>query len=207
MRTFVSVGPVLVVDDDAALRQCVCELLQGEGYSTVEAASGPDALVGARQGSPSLVVLDVNLPGFSGYEVCTALRRSYGPQLPIIFLSGERIESFDRVAGLLLGADDYLVKPFAPDELLVRVRRLLERGTNRNRNGNGSAALTSRENQVLELLAEGLDQREIAERLVISSKTVATHLERILAKLGARSRAQAVAIAYRDGLVKVASLH
>lgn len=204
MRTFESVGPVLVVDDDAALRQCVCELVEREGYSTIEAASGPDALVCAHEGSPSLVVLDVNLPGLSGYEVCSALRRLYGPRLPIIFLSGERIESFDRVAGLLLGADDYVVKPFAPDELLVRVRRLLERGTNRN--GNGSAALTSRENEVLELLAEGLDQPEIAERLVISSKTVATHLERILAKLGARSRAQAVAIAYRDGLVKLASL-
>jgi DNA-binding NarL/FixJ family response regulator len=205
MGKSVNDGPVLVVDDDAALRQLVCELLEGEGYCTVEAASGPEALVWARESGPSMVVLDVNLPGLSGYEVCAALRRSYGPQLPIIFLSGERIESFDRVAGLLLGADDYLVKPFAPDELLVRIRRLLERGTNRN--GNGSAALTSRENEVLQLLAEGLDQPEIAERLVISSKTVATHLERILAKLGARSRAQAVAIAYRDGLVKVASLH
>jgi DNA-binding NarL/FixJ family response regulator len=202
MGTSVRSGAVLVVDDDAGLRQFVCELLEEEGYLTLEAASGRSALDCARESRPLLVVLDVNLPGLSGYEVCDALRRLYGRNLPIVFISGERIESYDRAAGLLLGADDYIVKPFAPDEFLVRVRRLLQRG----KNDSGPRALTSRENEVLELLAEGLEQSEIAVRLVISSNTVATHLERILTKLGAHSRAQAVAIAYRDGLVRVASL-
>jgi DNA-binding response OmpR family regulator len=199
----------LVVDDDAALRHFLCELFREEGHRTIEADSGPSALARAREHGPSLVVLDVNLPGLSGYGVCDVLRRLYGQELPIIFLSGERTESFDRVAGLLLGADDYVAKPFAPDELLVRVRRLVQRSENGDGNGSGTGAsmLTARENEVLQLLAEGLEQSEIATRLVISTKTVATHLERILPKLGARSRAQAVAIAYRDGLVKVASLH
>jgi DNA-binding NarL/FixJ family response regulator len=141
----------------------------------------------------------VSLNGaYSGYEVCRALRRSFGPELPIVFLSGVRTESYDRVAGLLVGADDYLVKPYAGDELLVRVRRLLPRSSGPT---NGGKTLTKREEEVLGLLAEGLAQDAIANRLSISTKTVGTHIEHILSKLGVHSRAQAVALAYRDELV------
>jgi DNA-binding NarL/FixJ family response regulator len=191
-------GPVLIAEDDELARELVRELLEREGYRTASAACGESALATARAETPSLALLDVNLPGLSGYEVCSVLRRRFGVNFPIIFVSGERVESYDRVAGLLLGADDYMVKPFAPDELLARVRGLLRRAEN------GSAvasSLTSRERDVLQLLAEGLEQAEIAEQLVISPRTVATHIERILPKLGVRSRAQAVAAAYRDGLV------
>lgn len=181
------------------------DLLERDGLRIVEAENGEAALASARAEQPSLALLDVNLPLGSGYELCDTLRRLFGPGLPIMFLSGDRIESYDRVAGLLVGADDYVVKPFAPDELRVRVRALLRRVEER-RPAHRTPALTPREREVLSLLAEGLEQSEMATRLVISSKTVGTHLERILAKLGARSRAQAVAIAYRDGLVNVASL-
>lgn len=75
----------------------------------------------------ALVVLDVNIPGISGYEICRRLRDEFGPALPILFLSGERTESFDKVAGLLVGGDDYLVKPFSPDELVARVQKLAGR--------------------------------------------------------------------------------
>ena len=142
-------------------------------------------------------MLDVNLPGVSGYEVCRSLREQYGPELPIIFLSGDRIESYDRVAGLLIGGDDYIVKPFAPDELLARVRGLI----GRRRSIRLRSDLTEREREVLQLLAEGLAQTDIADRLVISKKTVGTHIERILAKLGVHSRAEAVAFAYREEFV------
>ncbi len=189
---------VLIADDDEGTRAFLRDLLELDGYQTVTAESGRTALAAARAERPALVLLDVNLPELSGYEVCDALRRLYGDAVGIIFVSGERVESFDRVAGLLLGADDYVVKPFAPDELLGRVRAALRRaGTNRS----AASTLTKRERQVLELLAQGLEQREIAERLVISTKTVASHIERILSKLGVRSRAQAVAAAYRGGLV------
>ena len=188
---------VLIADDDGGVRTLIQKVLELEGFDTVTASSGIEALEAARAERPGLAILDVNLPGLSGYEVFDAIRKVYGESLPIVLISGERVESFDRVAGLLIGADDYLVKPLAADELCARVRALLRRA---NRD-NGSSPLTPREREVLQLLAEGLEQTEIAERLVISSKTVASHIERILAKLGVRSRAQAVAAAFREGLV------
>ena len=129
------------------------------------------------------------------------MRRLHGRAVAILLVSGERIESFDRVAGLLLGADDYLTKPFDPNELLARLEGMLRRV----RPATARRNLTARELQVLTLLADGLEQSEIAERLAISPKTVATHIERILAKLGVRSRAQAVAVAYRETLVAISA--
>jgi two-component system nitrate/nitrite response regulator NarL len=103
------------------------------------------------------------------------------------------------VAGLLVGGDDYLVKPFDPNELLARVRRLLP---SRLAGGETTRTLTRRELDVLSLLVEGLSQPEIAERLFISPKTVGKHIEHILSKLGVHNRAQAVARAVRDELIE-----
>ena len=121
-----------------------------------------------------------------------------------MFVSGERVEPCDRVAGLLLGADDYVVKPFAPDELIARVRRLVVRSAS-DEPGALRSKLTRREQEVLQLLASGLTQPEIARELVISSSTVASHIEHILDKLGVHSRAQAVALALRSGFFGVLS--
>jgi DNA-binding NarL/FixJ family response regulator len=147
------------------------------------------------------VLLDVDVPGVSGYELCRELRDAYGAALPIIFVSGTRVDRLDLVGGLLVGADDYLVKPIDPDELLARVRGHLARSGVPAQAPNGDAPnLTPREREILALLASGLDQRAIAQELVISSKTVGTHIQRILGKLGVGSRAQAVAYAHRNGL-------
>jgi two-component system, NarL family, nitrate/nitrite response regulator NarL len=191
-------GPILVVDDDAGARDFVSDLLGRAGYPTTQAATGEEALAAAQSDRPSLVLLDVRLPGVSGYEVLYELRERFGDELPVVFVSGERTESFDRVAGLQLGADDYLVKPFAPDELIARLRRLIA-GTSSSQEQD-PPALTAREHEVLKLLASGLAQNEIAKELVISEKTVSSHIERILAKLGVHSRAQAVAVAHQTGL-------
>jgi DNA-binding NarL/FixJ family response regulator len=112
-----------------------------------------------------------------------------------MFVSGVRTESYDRVAGLLVGASDYLVKPYAPDELLTRVRNLLR--LSRPLPSAIFEKLTRREREVLQLLADGLRQEEIAQRLFITRKTVGAHVVNVLRKLGVKSQAQAVAMAYR----------
>ncbi len=194
MATTENCGSVLIVDADEADRAELAQLCETVGYAVMQVATGEEALDAAREQMPSAVVLEVPLAGaFSGYEVCRALRRSFGDELPIIFLSGSRTESYDRVAGLLVGADDYLVKPYAADELLARLRRLVRRS--HPLSAGATARLTKREREILGLLAEGLQQDAIAERLFISPKTVEHHVSQILDKLGARSRAEAAALA------------
>lgn len=189
---------ILIVDDDPGFRRLLVDTLASADFEVAEAADAAAALedTGAR---PDLVILDVNLPGTSGYEVCRRLRAELGERVAILFVSGERRESFDRAAGMLIGADDYVTKPVAPDELLARVGRLLER---LKAESLPSARLTKRELEVLRLLAAGMAQPAIANTLVISPKTVGTHIEHILSKLGVSSRAQAVSFAYREGLVE-----
>ncbi len=192
--------PILIVDDDSGTRSAIATILADAGYVTREADSGADALRAARSEAPGLVLLDVNLPGMCGYEVCRLLRDEFGDQFPIVFVSGARTESFDRVAGLLLGANDYISKPFREDELLARVQSLLLR-----RHAVAARALasrlTARELQVLRLLSTGLGPDDIARLMVISPKTVGAHVEHIYVKLGVQTRAQAVAVAYRGELL------
>lgn len=189
---------VLVVDDDRAFRAYVSEMLADAGFECACVDSADTALAAVREARPAAVLLDVCLPGLSGYEACRALREECGPEFPIIFVSGERTTPLDVSAGLLIGADDYVVKPFEPDELVARVRAAVRRAPQQR---NGGAALTERELEVLRLLADGLGQQAIAAELVISPKTVGTHIEHILEKLGVHSRAEAVAAAYRSQLV------
>ena len=191
----------MVVDDNDGFRSFVCELLESVGYVTTELSSGDAVLSAAARERPAAVLLDVRLPGLNGYEVCRELRNRYGNSVAIVFVSGERTEAFDRAAGLLIGADDYLAKPVDPSELIARITRLVDRPRSNGESprSNGKLeTLTQRETEVLELLAEGMRQEEIADRLVISPKTVATHIQRILGKLEVRSRAQAVSLALRD---------
>jgi DNA-binding NarL/FixJ family response regulator len=198
--------PILVVEDDAPFREHVRLVLESAGFAVTEAGTGEEALDLVAEREPSLVLLDVHLPGFSGYEICRSLRAEHGQGIGIIFLSGSKTDSIDRATGLGLGADDYVLKPFEPDELVARVRAVLRRIDPARTISSGAASgdfhLTPREHEILELLAEGLTQDDIAKRLVIAPKTVATHIERILGKLGVQSRAQAVALAFREELVE-----
>jgi DNA-binding NarL/FixJ family response regulator len=195
-----SLGVALIVDSEEDARLSTAELFEHAGFEVVAVATGEEAVEIARATPPSVVILEIPLEGVSGYEVCRTLREALGPELPILFVTGARTEPYDRVAGLLVGADDYVVKPYAADELLTRARRLVERA--QPLAASVAERLTKRELEILQLLARGLTQAQIAERLVISPKTVGTHIEHILTKLGVRSRAQAVAIAFRDDLVE-----
>ena len=199
MKDIRNLTRILVVDDDDSFCEAVTGILDRAGYMPVVAAKAQDALELARRDQLRLVIVDVCLPDLSGYEVCRQLKERFGEGLPVLMVSGHRTESFDRVAGLLIGADDYLAKPFAADELLARVRGLVRRSPALA--PSLAAKLTAREMEVLRLLARGLDQDDIAGRLFISRKTVATHIDHILQKLGVRTRAQAVAFAYREDLL------
>ena len=120
---------VLVVDDDQRVRTVVCWQLEADGYAVTEAADGAAALAQIERDRPDLVVLDLSLPGVGGLDVLRRVReaeRDTAAPLPVIVLSGRSGET-DRIIGLDLGADDYLVKPFSPGELAARVRSLLRR--------------------------------------------------------------------------------
>lgn len=199
-RAVIAGGGILVVDDDGVLRKLVRATLESGGFSPVtEAATGDEALAVIRRTRPLLAILDVCLPGVSGYELCRQIRELHGSEPLVIFLSGARTEPFDRVAGLDAGGDDYLLKPFAPEELLGRVRAVLRRA--RFVPGTTTAKLTPREREILRLLASGRPQDEIARELSVASKTVGKHIEHLLKKLNVHSRAEAVAYAYREHIV------
>jgi len=117
---------ILIVDDDAPILRMLDRTFSAEGYAVETAADGGQALAAVERSAPDLVVLDVGLPGIDGLAVCRRLREK-GLATPVLLLTA-RDAIPDRVAGLDAGADDYLVKPFATDELLARVRALLRRG-------------------------------------------------------------------------------
>jgi len=115
---------ILVVDDEPVVRDVVVRYLRRDGFTTLEAGNGTDARALIADGDPSLVVLDVMLPGIDGLELCRWIRgRS---DLPVILLTA-RVDETDRIIGLELGADDYVTKPFSPRELAARVRAVLRR--------------------------------------------------------------------------------
>jgi two-component system OmpR family response regulator len=115
---------VLVVDDDAHIRDVVCFALRRAGYQPLQAANGLSALDAVAREQPALVVLDILMPELDGTAVCMRLRQS--SDVPVIFLTSKDDE-VDRVLGLELGADDYVVKPFSPRELVARVKAVLRR--------------------------------------------------------------------------------
>jgi DNA-binding response OmpR family regulator len=115
---------LLIVDDDANLRDTLGYSFRREGFEVITAADGDQALTSFRQTRPDLVILDVMLPGRDGFEVCRALRRE--SEIPVIMLTARDTE-LDKVVGLEIGADDYLAKPFSTRELIARVRAMLRR--------------------------------------------------------------------------------
>ncbi len=117
-------APILVIEDDRNIRALVVRYLENAGFSTITAADGPSGLEMARRDGPSFVILDLNLPGLDGIELCRELRKT--SDVPILMLTA-RADEVDRVVGFSLGADDYVVKPFSPRELVERVKAILRR--------------------------------------------------------------------------------
>jgi len=116
---------VLVVEDEQSLREPLVYILQREGFEVLEAADGPSALIEWQNGSPDLILLDLMLPGMSGVDVCREIRTR--SNVPIIMVTAKDSE-VDKVVGLEIGADDYVVKPYSTRELLARIKAVLRRG-------------------------------------------------------------------------------
>jgi DNA-binding NarL/FixJ family response regulator len=192
---------VLVVDDDPLFCRFLEAVFEDAGIDVLFAEEAESAMAVARAHHADAAILDVVLPGISGYGLCRQLRELYGSDLPVVFVSGSQTDPKDRATGILVGGDDYLVKPVDPDELVARLRRLLERA--RSWAKPSTTDLSAREVEVLQLVAEGYPPVEVAKKLVISPKTVSSHVQRILVKLNAHTRAQAVAIAYEEGLIRI----
>ena len=183
---------VLASGDD--LRRELGRVLARLGLQLVCAASATEVMR-LKGDAPAVAVLEVEAGAFM---VCRHLHDRFGESLPVIMVSTTRTDPQDRVAGFLVGADDYLTVPLDADEALCRVRRSLLRDDRRS--VPGLAALTDREAEVLDLLVAGYTQKQIATRLDISGKTVGTHIQHLLTKLDLHSRTDAIALAIRAGL-------
>jgi DNA-binding response OmpR family regulator len=140
----------LVVDDEPAITELVRDALAAEGFSVDTAADGMAALRSARKHSPDVIVLDIGLPGLDGFEVCRTLRKE--TNAPVVFLTARGAE-VDRIVGLELGADDYIVKPFSPRELVARVRAVLRRS--------GAAPPEAAARRVVGAIAVDAQRREV----------------------------------------------
>ena len=140
---------VLVVDDDPHIRALLVFAFEKAGMAVREAADGEEALAEVAQRTPDLVVLDINMPRMDGLEVCRRLRAA--SEVPVLFLSS-RDEEFDRVLGIELGADDYVVKPFSPREVVARANAIMRRSAPR---AAAPAPAVARAHGLLSLDAEG----------------------------------------------------
>jgi two-component system phosphate regulon response regulator PhoB len=208
---------ILVVDDEPEAVELVEFNLRQAGFEVVSAGDGVEALKKSRDVTPQLIVLDVMLPEVDGMEICKTLRRDKNTaKIPIIMLTARAAE-IDRVLGLELGADDYITKPFSPRELVLRVKKLLERGgtavDESERLSFGelvidnprhlvswkgkSLELTATEFKLLTVLAQRKGRVQSREQLLrdvweynnlIDTRTVDTHMRRLREKLGPAAR-------------------
>ena len=206
---------VLVVDDEPDIVALVAYHLVKAGYRVSTASSGSDAIVEARQDRPTLVVLDLMLPGMSGYDVLEQLRGDEATRDVAVLMLTARREEADRIRGLSLGADDYLTKPFSPQELVLRVGAILrrigqspqtssdvlrigvlhiDRGAHRVQVDGHDIELTPTEYRLLLTLAERRGRVQGRSHLLetvweaapdIQTRTVDMHVQRLRTKLGA----------------------
>ena len=209
---------VLIVDDHQLIRSALRLLLEREGSFEVvaEAGDGREAIRSVRETKPHLVLMDIVMPGMNGIEA-TARICSECPGVKVLCLSMYTESRFVALA-LEAGASGYLLKSCTAEELVQALRTigagqtylspaiahtvvdLLRAGTHQCREGKAFACLTAREREVLQLLAEGASSKQIARRLHLSIKTVGTHRERIMQKLGISSVAGLTKYAIREGL-------
>ena len=225
---------LLLVDDEPGLRNAVQAYLQDEGFDITTAVDGEEAWEKAQQLLPDLIISDVMMPRSDGYELLKRLREDERlGGTPVIFLTAKGM-TIDRIQGYQAGVDDYIPKPFDPEELVARVRNVINRQDRLLKEAakfadadvgqmarqiteiksmlsqNDSAQnkdnllpnFTPREASVLQLVAEGLMNKEIARKLETSIRNVEKYVSRLFIKTGTSSRTELVRYALENHLVK-----
>jgi DNA-binding NarL/FixJ family response regulator len=227
---------ILIVDDDQTLRLVVGQFLQNHGYVVMQANSAMEGLTLFAQETPDLIICDVMMPEMDGFDFCRRIRSTRaGELIPLLFLSAKG-ELDDRIHGHAIGADDYLVKPVNPKELLAKIEsqlervrrvhaemvRLLQSMSSKDPSHHhlfperdhsfhppthNTLPLTPAEEKVFWEVIQGFTNKQISDRLFISPRTVQTHISKILSKLSLENRSQLVRYAFEKGYKRVETQH
>ncbi len=193
---------LLLIDDDPNLILLVKDYLEFRGYEVITADNGKEALHTLSQDLPDMIICDIMMPEMDGYGLIEHVRQDVRTSwIPVLFLSAKG-QSQDRIKGLNLGADVYMVKPFEPEELVAQVESSLKQ-TNRllqHTDGIGddnspiqvpaTVELTPTELKVVQLVARGLANREIAQHMNVSQRTIESHVSNMLGKTGLSNRTE-----------------
>lgn len=193
---------LLLVDDDPNLVLLVKDYLEFKGFEVITAENGREALEILEKEKPAMIICDVMMPEVDGYALVNQIRQD--PEIswvPVMFLSAKSM-SHDRVIGLNKGADVYMVKPFEPEELAAQVEATLKQASRLKEVANGTiesadrivvppnVELTPKESEVVNLVAKGMANREIAKQLNVSQRTVESHVSNMLNKTGLNNRTE-----------------
>jgi FixJ family two-component response regulator len=196
---------VIVVDDDTAVRDALSSLFRSVGLQVVLFSSAQELIRAKLPSAPSCLVLDIRMPGLSGLDLQSELAQA-GIHIPVIFITGHGDIPMS-VKAMKAGAIDFLTKPFRDQDMLDAVKTALERDRNRRSEEDAIAAkqsllasLTPRERQVMELVAEGLMNKQIAGEIGVSEITVKIHRGNVMKKMKAKSLAELVRIAEALGI-------
>ncbi|MBD2465891.1 response regulator transcription factor [Oscillatoria sp. FACHB-1407] len=193
---------LLLIDDDPNLILLVKDYLEFRGYEVITAENGQEALEVLQKETPDMIICDVMMPQMDGYSLVEHVRKDPRTSwIPVLFLSAKG-QSQDRVKGLNTGADVYMVKPFEPEELVAQVESSLKQASRliqrQDKGGEGGpkiqvpfdVELTPTELRVVQFVARGMANREIAEELNVSQRTIESHVSNMLGKTGLHNRTE-----------------
>jgi len=194
---------LLLIDDDPNLILLVKDYLEFRGYEVMAAGNGREALEILNLHLPDMIICDVMMPEMDGYAFVNKIRQdSRTSSIPIMFLSAKG-QSQDKIKGLTTGADIYMIKPFEPEELVAQVESSLKQANRLLRHSNrftldestriqvpGNVELTPTELKVVQLVAQGMANREIAEKLNVSQRTIESHVSNMLDKTNLHNRTE-----------------
>lgn len=192
---YVTDETIMLIETDAQTRELLATYLEKNNYRIIEAQDGQEALIKLTTIKPTLIILNIKMPKINGFEVCRKVRRNRKlKDVPIIFLS--RLCDPETITSALeLGGDDYITKPFHPNEVVARIRAVLRRVTLKTTsctNENHYEDLTAQEMNIINLIEKGFTNREIARSLGLTEGTVKVYSHTIYQKLHVKNRTQAL---------------